>query len=292
MENFADTLVKRVSETAPICVGLDPHFSHIPDFLITESKTKAEAVLKFNKGIIDAIFDIAPVVKPQIAFYEALGLEGLKTYSETVKYARSKGILVLADVKRGDIGSTAKAYASAHFENEDFEADAITVNPYLGIDGVEPFIEHCRNRGKGIFILVKTSNPSSSEFQDLSTGVQPVYQMVAKKVAEWGEDSVGKSGYSSVGAVVGATYPQEAALLREIMPKTPFLVPGYGAQGGGAADTKPCFHDKMKGAIVNSSRGIIFAYEKDPSYLPQDYAKAARDAVLKMKEDLESALGK
>lgn len=290
MENFADRLMARIKETAPICVGLDPHFSHIPDFLITESKTKGEAVLTFNKGIIDAVADLVPVVKPQIAFYEALGLDGLKAYSETVKYARSKGLLVLGDVKRSDIGSTAAAYASAHFKHEDFEVDALTVNAYLGIDGVKPFIEKCEQNGKGLFILVRTSNPSASDFQDLSVGVNTVYQSVAKKVVEWGKSTVGKSGYSSIGAVVGATYPQEASLLRELMPETPFLVPGYGAQGGGAADTKPCFDSKGLGAIVNSSRGIIFAYEKDPKYLPQNFGEAARDAVIAMKEDLTSVL--
>ena len=290
MENFADRLIDRIKETTPICVGLDPHFGQIPDFLITESKTKGEAVLKFNKGIIEAIADLVPIVKPQIAFYEALGLDGLRAYSETVQYAHEKGLLVLGDCKRNDIGSTAEAYARAHFENEDFEVDALTVNPYLGSDGIKPFVERCEKNGKGLFILVKTSNESSHEFQDLNTGVNTLYQTVAKKVDEWGKGSVGEHGYSSVGAVVGATYPQEARLLRELMPKSLFLVPGYGAQGGGAADIKPCFDSKGLGAIVNNSRGIIFAYEKDPKYLPQDFAQAAGDAVEAMKADLESVL--
>lgn len=286
MENFADRLMTKIKETVPICVGLDPNFSHIPDFLITESKTKGEAVLKFNKGIIDSVHDLVPVVKPQIAFYEALGLDGMMAYSETVKYARSKGLLVIGDAKRNDIGSTAQAYAEAHFKHEDFEVDALTVNAYLGTDGIKPFVEKCEQDGKGLFILVRTSNPSASEFQDLNVGVNTMYQMVAKKVVEWGKGCIGKSGYSSVGAVVGATYPQQASLLRELMPETPFLVPGYGAQGGGAKDVKPCFDSKGLGAIVNSSRGIIFAYEQDPKYLPQNFGEAARDAVVAMKEDL------
>lgn len=284
MENFADKLFAKIQKTAPICVGLDPHFAHIPDYLIMENKTKGEAVLAFNKGIIDAIHDLVPAVKPQIAFYEALGLDGLNAYSKTIAYAKSKGLLVIADVKRNDIGSTAEAYAEAHFENEDFAADAITVSAYLGSDGILPFVSRCEKLGKGLFVLVKTSNKSAAEFQDVQAGMNTIYQMVAKKVVEWGRGLVGVGGFSSIGAVVGATYPEEAEILREMMPETPFLVPGYGAQGGGFNDIKPCFNKKGSGAIVNSSRGIIFAYENDPKYLPQDFAKAARDSVLTMKE--------
>jgi orotidine-5'-phosphate decarboxylase len=292
MKNFADRLIARVQETCPVCVGLDPHFSHLPDFLVTESSSKGEAVLKFNKGIIDAVAGIAPVVKLQIAFYEALGLSGMQAYSESVHYAKSKGLIVIGDIKRNDIGSTAKAYAEAHFEHEDFQVDAVTLNPYLGTDSIQPFLEYCGEKGKGLFILVKTSNPSSREIQDLTVGLQPVYQSVAKKVAEWGSSCKGESGYSSVGAVVGATYPQEAELLRELMPHSPFLVPGYGAQGAGAKEVRPCFDSKGFGAIVNSSRGIIFAYEQDSKYLPQDFAQAAKDALLLMKEELSKVLPK
>jgi orotidine-5'-phosphate decarboxylase len=286
MQNFADILTSRIKDSAPICVGLDPHIKHIPDFLLMESKSKADAVLIFNKGIIDSIADLVPVVKPQIAFYEALGVDGMRVYSETIQYAREKGLLVVADIKRGDIGSTAEAYAVAHLDPGDFECDAVTLSPYLGQDSVDPFIQRCEQSAKGLFILVKTSNPSSRDLQDVNAGMHTVYQMMAKKVAEWGKTTVGDSGYSAVGAVVGATYPQEAKILREIMPGAIFLVPGYGAQGGSADDVKPCFKKDGTGAIINSSRGVIFAYESDPKYLPQDYARAAREAVEVMRKDL------
>lgn len=286
MKHFADTLFERVKKTGPLCVGLDPHIAHIPDFLLMESKTKAEAVWKFNQGIIDAIHDLVAVVKPQIAFFEALGVEGMEVYSKTVKYARSKGLLVIADIKRGDIGSTSEAYAKAHFEHPDFEIDAVTLSPYMGSDTIEPFLPYVK-KGKGLFILVKTSNKSSQDFQDLQMGLSRLYQVVGAKVKEWGKAFVGMSGYSSIGAVVGATHPEELKRLRAEMPTTPFLVPGFGAQGGTAQDIKPAFDKNGLGAIVNSSRDIIFAYQKDPTYSPQDFQKAAREAVQRSQSQLK-----
>jgi orotidine-5'-phosphate decarboxylase len=291
--NFADTLIEKIKETSPICVGLDPRYDQIPDHIKADAPTPGAAFYEFNKGIIDAVHDLVPIVKPQIAFYEMLGLDGLAALSRTMDYAKEKGLLVLLDAKRNDIGSTAAAYANAYLDEEgDFAADALTVTPYLGSDGIKPFIDMCLKNGKGIFTLVKTSNPSSGDIQDRKvdeTG-QSIYELMGQLVDSWGADLIGDSGYSSVGAVVGATYPDEAKKLRKLMPTSIFLVPGYGAQGGGAADVKDCFNSDGLGAIVNSSRGIIFAYEKNNNYSPEQYGEAARAAVVAMKEDLESVL--
>lgn len=312
MKNFADKLIEAIKEKgSPICVGLDPRLDKIPDFIKrkalsggekTPLASAADAILDFNKGIIDAVADIVPIVKPQIAFYEIFGFEGIRAYEETLKYAKSKGLLTIADAKRNDIGSTAEAYAQAFlgevsfFEGDDevvtsiFDADSITINPYLGWDGVKPFVEECIKYEKGIFVLVKTSNPSSGDLQDLKMeDGQSVYEIVGHLLDSWGADEVGESGYSFVGAVVGATYPEQAKKLREIMPHSIFLVPGYGAQGGGAEDVKPAFNKDGLGAIVNNSRGITFAYEKF-GMPPTEYAEAARKAVLEMKADIESVL--
>lgn len=309
MKNFADKLIEAVKAKGnPICVGLDPRLQQIPSFIkkkaladgnVSPFKAAAVALLEFNKGIIDAVADIVPVVKPQIAFYEVFGYEGVWAYEETLKYAKSKGLITIADAKRNDIGSTAGEYAKAFlgevavFEGEDevvapvFDADSITINAYLGWDGVKPFVEEGAKYGKGLFVLAKTSNVSSVDLQDLEMkDGKPVYEIMGHLIDSWGANEIGESGYSSVGAVVGATFPSQAAKLRAIMPNTIFLVPGYGAQGGTADDVKVCFNSDGLGAIVNNSRGIIFAYEKMEGYGEERYAEAARAAVLKMKEDL------
>jgi len=309
MKNFADKLIEKIREKGSVvCVGLDPRLNQIPKFIRDKAlgeyprnklKAAAEAIIEFNKGIIDAVYDLVPIVKPQIAFYELFGEEGVRAFRETIAYAKSKGLLVIADVKRNDIGSTAKAYAEAHFGEVDvfgekefiFDADALTITPYLGWDGIKPFIEVCQKHGRGIFILVKTSNTSSGDLQDLCMkDGNSVYEIIGNFVDSWGADEIGEEGYSSVGAVVGATYPEQAKKLRKIMPNAFFLVPGYGAQGGGAQDVKPCFNKDGLGAIVNSSRGITFAYEKMDGFSEKEYAKAARKAVQDMNKDLKAVL--
>jgi len=286
-----------------VCVGLDPRLNKIPSFIqkraLKENKDKfaaaAAAILEFNRGIIDAVCDLVPVVKPQVAFYEMFGEEGMRAYRQTIEYAHTKGLIVVADIKRNDIGSTAEAYADSYLGTVDvlgeetaiFDADAVTITPYLGWDGIKPFAEKCAEYNKGIFILVKTSNPSSGDIQDLvMQDGRSVYEIMGMLVESWGAEDIGESGYNPIGAVVGATYPDQAARLRKLMPHTIFLVPGYGAQGGGAQDVKPCFNKDGLGAIVNSSRDIIFAYENSSDYGEKDYAKAARAAVVAMNEDL------
>lgn len=306
--HFADRLNAAITQKgSPICVGLDPRLEQLPEFIKTKAQkahknpftAAAESILEFNKGIIDAVADLVPIVKPQIAFFEQYGYEGMRAFYETLNYARQKGALTLVDVKRGDIGSTAEAYAKAFLGKIDlfgkettcFDADAVTINPYLGWDGVKPFAEQARKYGKGVFVLVKTSNKSSGDLQDLEMkDGKTAYEIMGHYLDSWGADDVGESGYSLLGAVVGATYPQQAAKLRKIMPQTIFLVPGYGAQGGTAADVKPCFNADGRGAIVNSSRGIIFAWEGSDVFTEKDYADAARDAVVKMKNELAAVI--
>ncbi|MCI5944463.1 MAG: orotidine-5'-phosphate decarboxylase [Eubacterium sp.] len=301
-------LIKNIKEKdAPIVVGLDPMLGYVPEHIVKDAFAAygenlagaAEAIWQFNKGIIDATYDLIPAVKPQIAMYEQFGLEGLKAFKRTCDYAKSKGLVIIGDIKRGDIGSTSEAYAIGHvgqvqIGNQSFSPfteDFITVNPYLGSDGVKPFIKVCKEENKGMFILVKTSNPSSGEFQDQKVDGTPLYEIVAKKVAEWGEEHMGED-YSYIGAVVGATYPEMGAVLRKLMPKNYILVPGYGAQGGQGKDLAPFFNEDGLGAIVNSSRGIICAYKKSEIYGPENYADASRQAVLDMKEDLKNAFVK
>ncbi|MCR5283237.1 MAG: orotidine-5'-phosphate decarboxylase [Lachnospiraceae bacterium] len=293
---------------APIVVGLDPMLDYIPEHLQKEAFEKygetpegaAEAIWLFNQGLIDAIADLVPAVKPQIAMYEQFGIEGVKAFQKTVDYSKKKGLIVIGDIKRGDIGSTSAAYAVGHLGKvkigsqtfAGFDEDFATVNPYLGSDGVKPFIEVCKEEKKGIFVLVKTSNPSSGEFQDRLIDGRPLYEIVGEKVNEWGSEVMGDA-YSYVGAVVGATYPEMGKVLRDIMPKAYILVPGYGAQGGTGKDLTHFFDKDGLGAIVNSSRGIIAAWKKDPykeKYAPQNFADAARAAVLDMKEDINSAI--
>lgn len=301
-------LIEKIQKTkAPICVGLDPMLNYIPEHILKKSfgdfgetlEGAADAIWNFNKEIVDHTFDLIPSVKPQIAMYEQFGIEGLKVYEKTVRYCQDKGLLVIGDAKRGDIGSTSAAYATAHLGKVKvgnsvctaFNTEFLTVNPYLGTDGVKPFVDVCKAEDKGLFVLVKTSNPSSGEFQDKLVDGRPVYELVADKVVEWGADCM-DGAYSNVGAVVGATYPEMSAILRKLMPNTYFLVPGYGAQGGTAKDLKPCFNEDGLGAIVNSSRGIIAAYkqEKYARFGADHFAEASRQAVLDMVADINSVL--
>lgn len=298
-----------VSKDAPIVVGLDPNPKFIPMDIMNECieayganlKGIAEAVWLYNKAIVDAVYDLIPAVKPQIAMYEQFGVPGVEVFKRTVDYCKSKDLVVIGDVKRGDIGSTSQAYAIGHLGTIDicrqkfapFDEDFATVNPYLGTDGVKPFVDVCKSNDRGIFVLVKTSNPSSGEFQDRIIDGKPLYEHVADKVNEWGRDSM-DGDYSNVGAVVGATYPEQGKILREKMPKTFILVPGYGAQGGKGADLVHFFNKDGLGAIINSSRGIIAAYQSPnyPGYGEKNFADASRQAVIDMKEDIKSALGK
>lgn len=304
-------LVCRIKETgAPIVVGLDPMMKFIPEHIQKKAFAEygetlegaAEAIWQYNKGIVDCIYDLIPAVKPQIAMYEQFGIPGLVAFKKTVDYCKEKGLVVIGDIKRGDIGSTSEAYAVGHLGRVQvgsssyygFDEDFVTVNPYLGSDGVKPFIKVCQEEKKGIFVLVKTSNPSSGEFQDrkLSDAEErALYEVVGAQVDKWGSELMGDS-YSYVGAVVGATYPEQGKLLRKVMPKAYILVPGYGAQGGKGADLVHFFNEDGLGAIVNSSRGIIAAYqqEKYARFGAEHYADASRAAVMDMIADIEGAL--
>lgn len=301
-------LIEKIRKTqAPIVVGLDPMLSYIPEHITKKAFAErgetlegaAEAVWQYNKGIIDAVYDLIPAVKPQIAMYEQFGLPGMEAFKKTVDYCKEKDLVVIGDVKRGDIGSTSAAYAAAHLGRVQvgsatltpFGEDFATVNPYLGSDGIQPFLKVCQEEKKGIFVLVKTSNPSSGEFQDRLIDGRPLYEHVGEKVAAWGEECMGES-YSYVGAVVGATYPEMGKILRKLMKKTFILVPGYGAQGGKGKDLAHFFNEDGLGAIVNSSRGIIAAYKQDAyqSFGAEHYADASRKAVEVMREDIRQAL--
>ncbi len=300
-------LIEEITKkNAPVVAGLDPMLDYVPEGIKKEAFEKygenlegaAEAIWQFNKGIIDAIYDLVPAVKPQIAMYEQFGIPGMEVFSRTVSYCKEKGLVVIGDVKRGDIGSTSAAYATGHIGKVKignsfctaFDEDFITVNPYLGSDGINPFLDVCKEEDKGIFILVKTSNPSSGEFQDKLVDGVPLYELVARKVAEWGAQCMDGT-YSNVGCVIGATYPEMGRTLRKLLPNNYILVPGYGAQGGTAKDLKEYFNADGLGAIVNSSRGIIAAYkqEKYSKFGEENYADASRQAVLDMKEDINSA---
>lgn len=299
-------LVKKIEALrAPVVVGLDPMLNYVPEHIKKKAYEEkgetlagaAEAIWQFNKAIVDATYDIIPAVKPQIAMYEQFGVEGIIAFKKTVDYCKEKDLVVIGDVKRGDIGSTSEAYAVGHLgkvsvgnkEYYGFDEDFVTVNPYLGSDGVKPFIKICKEENKGIFVLVKTSNPSSGEFQDKLVDGTPLYEHVGRMVAEWGEEVMGEN-YSYVGAVVGATYPKMGEILRKVMPKAYILVPGYGAQGGKASDLAPYFNSDGLGAIINSSRGIIAAYKQDKyaEFGHECFADASRQAVLDMVDDLRS----
>ena len=304
-----DKLIEKIQKTkAPIVVGLDPMLSYVPEHVQKKAfaeygetlRGAAEAIWQFNKEIVDQTFDLIPAVKPQIAMYEQFGVEGMEAYKKTVDYCKSKGLVVIGDVKRGDIGSTSAAYAAGHLGKVQvgsqtytgFDEDFATVNPYLGSDGVKPFVDVCKEEKKGLFILVKTSNPSSGEFQDQLVDGRPLYELVGEKVAQWGEEHMGDS-YSYIGAVVGATYPEQGKVLRKIMPKAFILVPGYGAQGGKGKDLVHFFHKDGLGAIVNSSRGIIAAYKQEAyaAFGAEQFGDASRAAVEEMAKDIREALG-
>ncbi len=320
-------LTAKIRKTnAPIVVGLDPMMKYVPGHISRAAFAEygetlegaAQAIWQYNKGIVDAIYDLVPAVKPQIAMYEQFGIPGLRTFKRTVDYCKEKGLVVIGDVKRGDIGSTSEAYAVGHLGKVQvgskfyygFDEDFVTVNPYLGSDGVKPFLKVCAQEQKGIFVLVKTSNPSSGELQDrlvraaaragkdgsedpAGSADKPLYEIVGEQVAAWGEECMPEEGsYSYVGAVVGATYPEQGRILRKIMPKAFILVPGYGAQGGKGADLVHFFNEDGLGAIVNSSRGIIAAYQQEQyaRFGEEGYGEAAREAVIAMREDIAAAL--
>jgi orotidine-5'-phosphate decarboxylase len=296
--NFADRLLEAcAAKGAPVCVGLDPRWEDLPSGIRKghgeDEEGRAAAILEFNRAVIAVVAPHVPVVKPNVAFYEALGAPGFRCYAETVAAARAKGLLVIGDVKRGDMGNTAEAYAEAHFDR--IGADALTLNPYLGLDSLEPFLKRCREGGRGAFVLVKTSNPGSADLQDLETGNLRVFEEVAVLLRGWakGAGLVGAKGWSGLGAVVGATHPAEVALLRRMLPGVPFLLPGYGAQGGSAKDCAAAFDAKGEGGVVNSSRGIVLAWKKGPLAEKHGEAKwerAVEEAALAMRADLREAL--
>ena len=309
---FIDNLIEKIKEkNNPTVVGLDPKIDYVPSFIKEDMFEKygaslkgvSEAILKFNKILIDSIYDIVPAVKPQLAYYEMYGVEGIKAFYETCKYAKQKGLICIADGKRNDIGTTAEAYSSAFLgttkiddktQEAAFDVDALTVNPYLGVDGIKPFVNDCANFGKGIFVLVKTSNKSSGQLQDLLTQEgKSIYEKVAEYVNEWGANVVGKYGYSSVGAVVGATYPNQAKILRKILRNSYILVPGYGAQGGTARDVAHSFNSDGLGAIVNASRSIMCAYKDEQwkgIYTEDKFNEASRAEALRMKDDINGVI--
>lgn len=299
-----DKLIEKIAEMQnPTVVGLDPKLEYVPEYIRKEAfeeygagmKGAAKAILKFNKGLIDAVCDVVPAIKPQAAYYEMYGYHGVKALYKTIEYAHKKGMYVITDGKRNDIGATMEAYAAAHLgktavgdeEIEAFGADALTVNGYLGTDGISPLLKICNESDKGIFVLVKTSNTSSGELQDKLIGDKTVYETMGEMCEKWGSESMGCYGYSSVGAVVGATYPEQLAEMRSKLPHTFFLVPGYGAQGGGAEGVAKAFDENGLGAIVNSSRAVMCAYQKN-GYDEKEYAVAALKEVIRMKKDITS----
>ncbi len=312
VQNITDVLLEKIDEKQnPCIVGLDPRIDQIPEHVLDNSQRRygntfeavRDAIIEFNTLIIRAIYDTVPAVKLQMAFYEKYGPQGLEAFLRTARFAKEHRLVVIEDAKRNDIGNTAQAYAEGHLGlvslidgfAPSLDVDMMTVNPYLGSDGIRPFIEVCKERGKGIFLLDKTSNKSSGDLQDRIVSVErklKVYELIARFIHNLGQEQelVGERGYSSVGAVVGATYPDEAKSLREIMPRTLFLVPGYGEQGGTALDVVPCFNPDGYGAVINSSRGIIYAYKKDPNLHPEEFAVSARNAALKMRHEVVSAL--
>ena len=310
--NFSDKLAEQILlKRNPSVLGLDPKLDFIPDSIKEKAfeenackrKAAAHSIVEFNKRLIDAVYDIIPAIKPQLAYYEMYGLEGLWAFNETLQYAKSKNLLVIADGKRNDIGTTAEAYASAYLgttaihdrKQEIFGVDALTVNAYLGVDGIKPFVTACEQFGKGLFILVKTSNPSSGQLQDLKlSDGRTVYEAMADLVGEWGLTTLGQCGYSSIGAVVGATYPKQLEELRKRMSKAWILVPGYGAQGGTAADVAHAFDKDGLGAVVNASRSLMCAYKLDmwkDQFTQEDFREAARAEAERMKKDIGAAIG-
>ena len=305
--NAIDRLIEKIKITNnPTVMGLDPRYEMLPK-CVTDKYSKdlegvSKAIIEYNKALIDATNNIIPAIKPQIAFYEMFGIPGMKAFYETCKYAKEKGMLVIADIKRGDIGSTAQGYSNAYLgktkigdkEESIFDVDFVTVNPYMGTDCVKPFIEDCKKYDKGMFILVKTSNPSSGELQDvkLEDG-QEVYKKVANLVEEWGKDLIGKYNYSSIAAVVGATYPIQLETLRKLAPHTYFLIPGYGAQGGKAENIALGFDENGLGGIVNASRSLMCAYKSDlwiDKFKEKEYAMATRAEAIRMRDELNKKI--
>ncbi|KPU26404.1 orotidine 5'-phosphate decarboxylase [Caloranaerobacter sp. TR13] len=279
-----DKLYEEVLKNGPVCVGLDTRIEYLPEYLLSSTKTLEEKIFEFNRKIIDATYDLVACYKVQIACYETFGIEGLKAYSRTLKYIREKGKVVIADIKRGDILSTAQMYAKAHFEG-DFEADFITVNPYMGLDAISPYFKYLSTGEKGLFVLIRTSNKSSKDFQELEVNAKPLYLKVAENVQKWGENFIGKSGFSLIGGVVGLTFPKEFLEIKKLSGNMFFLIPGYGAQGGTGEDLKEIFREKMCG-VVNSSRGIIKAHKGIDE--GKSFNEFARKQVIKMKEDILS----
>jgi len=306
MKNAVDLLIDKIKETNnPTVMGLDPRYDMLPECIRSKYEKSihgaCQAILEYNKKLIDATYDIVPAVKPQIAFYEMFGIEGIEVFKKTCEYAKEKGMIVIADIKRGDIGTTAAAYSNAFLGKTPigdiwqsvFDLEFITVNPYLGADGVIPFVEDAKKYNKGIFVLVKTSNKSSGDLQDLKTeDGEEIYVKVAKLVNEWGKELVGEYGYSSISAVVGATYPKQLEKLREVMPNAYFLIPGYGAQGGKAEDIALGFKDGL-GGIVNASRSLMCAYKSDrwkDQFTEKEFAKATRAEAIRMRDELNNAI--
>ena len=302
-----DKLINKIKEmNNPTVMGLDPRYDMLPNCIKEKysgsTEKICEGILEYNKSLIDSVYDIIPAIKPQMAFYEMFGIEGIKCFKETCKYAHEKGMIVILDAKRGDIGTTAAGYSNAYlgktpmgnFEENFFDVDFITVNPYLGSDGIKPFIEDCKKYNKGIFVLVKTSNPSSGELQDLKLeNGKTIYETVGNLVESWGESLRGEYGYSSVGAVVGATYPEQLESLRKQLPHTFFLIPGYGAQGGKAKDIALGFDKNGLGGIINASRSLMCAYKSDlwkGKFAEVDYAKATRAEAIRMRDELNQAI--
>ena len=309
MKNAIDVLIEKIKQTNnPTVIGLDPRYEMLPECVKKKYEKNLEgvskAIIEYNKTIIDEISDIIPAIKPQIAFYEMYGIEGIKAFKETCRYAKEKKMVVIADIKRGDIGSTAQGYSNAYLgktkiaeiEESIFDIDFVTVNPYMGTDCVKPFIEDCKKYNKGLFILVKTSNPSSGELQDLKLeSGKTIYETVAELVTNWGKELIGEYGYSSISAVVGATYPKQLQTLRKIMPNSYFLIPGYGAQGGKAEDIALGFDNTGLGGIVNASRSLMSAYKSElwkDKYKDEEYAKASRAEAIRMRDELNNAIQK
>lgn len=299
MKLAIDALIEGIERMGnPTTVGLDTQLAHLPEGFAGEVKSfedAAAALVKYNHALVDALCGIVPCAKVQIAYYEMYGVPGMQAFLDTIAYAKEKGMVVIADAKRNDIGATAGAYANAYLgqtplgagSDEAFPVDFVTVNAYLGIDGVEPFLKASQTRGGGIFALVKTSNPSGVQLQDLKIGERTVYEVMGDLVSEWGRDYMGEYGYSSVGAVVGATYPEQGAALRQRLPHTFFLVPGYGAQGATGKDLRGCFDAKGRGAVVNASRSILTAWRKQPGV---DFAQAAYNEAVRMRDDIMGGL--
>lgn len=281
-----DKLYKKAIEKSPVCLGLDTQYKYLPDYLKEQSGEITDKIYEFNKTIIDNTKDLVACYKVQIAYYEALGLKGLEAYAKTLDYIKKSNNISIADIKRGDISSTAQMYAQGHFQG-DFEADIVTINAYMGEDVVSPYYKYIKNNNKGMFLLLRTSNPSAKETQDVMTNGESYYMHMAKLIEKWGKDFIGESGYSSIGAVVGLTYPKEFEMIQKILPNTFFLVPGYGAQGGKGEDIGKIL-GRSRCAVVNSSRGLITAHKAINE--GKNYYEEIRKATIKMKEDIDTWL--